>query len=159
MAKLPGAFNSEDHDDMGTFTLLPKGKYNAVIHETDYRENKKQNGHFLEIKFTINEGEFVGSELRSYLNLDNPSAVAVDLANKELATICRAVGKVAIEDSEELHGHELTLDVDIDPGKGDNPDRNKISFYLPLEGAAKPGKTEKVKPAVKRKPIFEDDDD
>jgi len=162
MAKLPGSFNSEEYGDMG-FELIPKGRYQLKIIDSEYKPTKKEDGHYLQIEFKIMSGPKEGSKLWTRLNLDNKSAAAVELANKELATICRAIGKVRIEDSEELHGCELTGEVDIVKGKDDNPDQNSIKNYLPLEGAAKPAisETGESKPAnaggPKRRPVFEED--
>ncbi len=40
MAKLPGVFNSEEHDDMNDFSLIPEGEYTAYIDESEMKETK-----------------------------------------------------------------------------------------------------------------------
>jgi len=52
------------------------------------------------------------------MNLDNPSAQAVEIAEGELAAICQAVGAPQITDSQQLHGRPL--DVTVTQRKSDN---------------------------------------
>src|SRR5690606_36007197 len=98
------------------------------------------------------------------LNLDNPNKTAVQIANQELAELCRACGfPGGIEDSEELHGIRFTAEVDIKKGKTkEDADQNVIRHYHALEGAATPTASKKVgeeKPKTKPKVQFDDDED
>jgi len=87
----------------------------------------------------------------------NTNPTAVEIANKELATICDAVGKNHIEDTEELHGIPMTIRVKKTPATANYPEGNEINGYAPAEGYAKPeapvvktsGDTE---PSKKKKP-------
>lgn len=169
MAQLPSAFNSEEHDDMNSYTLIPKGtKVVAAIVESEYKQNSKKNGHFASLKWRINGGEHDGRYLFTNLNLDNPSNQAVEIAQKELATICRACGVVSVDDTDDLHNIDCTLEIGVQKASGDWPDRNKIDMYEQLEGAERPSKPSSGKASPKaseskaqprRKPVFEDDDE
>jgi hypothetical protein len=165
MAKLPNAFNAEDHGDMG-FNPIPKDNYALKITESSYDQTKSKDGHALKLKIEVHEGEFEGRVIFRNLNLDNPSKQAMDIANREFATICRACGfPNGVEDSEELHGIVFTGEVDIKPGKGDYPAQNVIMNYLPLAGESKPAKPSEEKgssasaPKAGKRPVFEDGDD
>lgn len=165
MAQLPSSFREESHGDMGEFAPLPAGLYNVRIVDSAYKETKAKTGHYLEWKFEIIDGENAGKFIWDRMNLDNPNSTAVDLANKALATLMRACGVAELDDSEELHGQELTIDLKFIVGKGDNPDSNNIRKYLPLDGAERPAgpasdedekSSGEAKP--KRRPVFSDDD-
>ena len=92
-------------------------------------------------------------------NLDNPNPKAVEIANKELATICRAVGLVSVEDSDELHGLPMECKAAIESG-GDYPDKNVIKNYSAAEGYSKPpaknnSGNDGEAPKKKKGPVFE----
>lgn len=167
MAKLPSEFNADEHEDMNSYELIPDNTELTVkIVDSDYVENSKGNGHFLRLEREVVGGKYDGKKIWSNLNLDNPSKTAVEIANKEFATTCRACGVINVEDSEELHGIEHTVKVGIRKGQGDYPDQNTIKKIQALEGAAVPPKTGKKSteetedempaPKKRKRPVFED---
>lgn len=164
MAKLPGKFNSEEHGEMG-FDCLPKDDYLMQIIESEYKATSKNDGHYLMLKREIISGKYKGRFYFSNLNLDNPNPTAVEIANKEFAATCKACGRVAVEDSEELHGIPHIVALAVKAGKGNEPDRNIITSIKAAEGYEKPSRPKfddeqpkAEKPAEqKRRPIFEDD--
>lgn len=181
MAQLPGAFNANDHKDMG-FEPIPKENYVFRVTESAYKENSKKTGHNLSLKLVVQEGEYAGRIIYRNLCLTHENQTTVDIAQRELATICRACGLPnGIDDSEELHGIDFGASVAVQSGKGDNPDQNIITKYFPLEGAERPAaavakstgtssgskkpvfedeEEPEAKPTTgKKKPVFEDDED
>lgn len=162
MARLPGGFNSEEHDDMG-FTPLPKGDYLMEIVESDYKENSKKNGHYLQLVREVIEGEYKGRKFYSNLNLDNPNTTARELAGKEFAQTCRACGVVNVEDSEELHNIPHMVSLAIKKGDQNNPDQNRVIDIQPAKGlAAPPKKGESAKPSGKparKRPVFDKEEE
>jgi len=140
MAKLPGSFDSSEKEKMGDFDAVPADEYTAKITKSEMKENSKKTGNYLKLTLTITEGKFKNRLLFSNLNLDHPNATAVEIAEKELATICEACGKISIDDSDELHGIEMTVKVSLKPATSQYPASNDIKNYKPLKGAAKPAK-------------------
>lgn len=164
MAKLPGSFNAEDHEDMRDFTPVPKDNYVMYVADSDYLQTKDKNGHYLKLEIKIDEGDYEGRTIWRNLNLDNPNKTAVQIANQELAELCRACGfPGGIEDSEELHGIRFTAEVDIKKARSkEETDQNIIRHYHQLEGASSPAapkKTGEEKPKTKPKVQFDDDED
>jgi hypothetical protein len=129
---LPSVFDASDKDRMG-FNALPAGWYEAEITKTDIRETRAKNGKYLSLEFTITETGYNGRKVWANLNLVNPSQVAVEIAEKELATICDAVGLDTIEDSEELHGIPLGIKLTIRPESAQWPERNEIKGYCKID--------------------------
>jgi hypothetical protein len=138
MAKLPGAFNASEHEKMGDFSPVPAGEYLAQIVKSELADTKAGTGKFLKMEFRIMNGQYKDRALWARLNIINPNAQAVEIAQKELATICAAVGLVRITDSEELHMKPLLIKVAIKPGEGQYLDSNEIKNYSPAKGVAKP---------------------
>ena len=81
------------------------------------------------------------------LNLDNPNAVAVEIANKELNSMCQACGKEGVEDSDELLQIPFCATIKITPGDAQYPPKNEISAYKTADefdgdGAVDPAPTD-----------------
>jgi hypothetical protein len=142
MALLPQKANTPDNSEgLGDRTPMKPGDYLAAIYESDYKATKAGTGHYLAIRFKIADGPHKGRVQFANLNLDNPSAVAMDIANKELNSICQACGLAGVEDSQELHGIPMLITLKINPGDANYPPSNDIagykvvdSSYVPQEG-------------------------
>lgn len=131
MAGIGGAFDATKHEDMQSgFDIIPLGKYLATVTKSDVKPTKAKTGKYISLTFTIQYGKYKGRLVFTNLNIINPNPVAVEIAQKELATLCRAVGKVSIQDTNELHGIPLILDVGLEKDKkGVHPDKNKPIMY------------------------------
>jgi len=110
MADLRG-FDANEVDPVINYAPIPAGNYLAVIIESEMRPTKSGTGSYLQLTFEIVEGPYQGRRLWSRLNLDNPNAVAVQIAKAELASICRAVNVLTPNDSIELHDIPLVIHV------------------------------------------------
>lgn len=129
-ANTPG--NNQGQDDRSP---LPAGKYNAHIVKSEMKATKAKNGHYLSVHWKVLEGDQLGKMVFCNLNLDNPNPIAVEIATKELNSICQAVGLVGVEDSAELHEKPCTITVKVDPGTAQFPPGNSITAYEPISGA------------------------
>lgn len=101
------------------------------ISASDMKDTKSGNGRYLELEFTVLEGEFKGRKLWARLNLENPNATTVQIARAELSAICRAVGVMQPRDSMELHN--LPLEIHVRCKKRTDVDEivNEIKGYEP----------------------------
>lgn len=138
MAKLPNQFNANEHEEIADFEPLPVGEYQGKIIESEMRENSSGTGSFLKLVFVVTDGKYSGRRLFSNLNLIHPNEKAVEIAQKEFAAICRACGKITVDDSEELHGIEMLMKITIRAATSKYPASNEIKNYKPLEGLAVP---------------------
>jgi len=145
MAQLPQGFNSNDHEDMGDFSAIPADEYVAVIVESEMKETTKsvdagtKDGYRLVLKFKVMGGEHDGHFIWQGLNIVNPNPKAVEIAQKELATICRAMGKVTVQDSAELHGIPVNIKVALIPKTPQYAEKNEIKMYSPASGSISGG--------------------
>ena len=64
------------------------------------------------------DGPYKNRLLWSRLNLDNPNAQAVQIAQGELSAICRAVGVMQPKDSIELHNLPLLITREVQEARG-----------------------------------------
>jgi len=69
---------------------IPPGAYVARISAEVTKPTKRGDGEYLQLTFTIDEGEYTGMQLVDRLNLRNPSVSAMAKARGTLQRICEA---------------------------------------------------------------------
>lgn len=117
-----------------SFDALPAGKYSVMAMNTDMKATKNGLGRYLEIEWQVLDGAHANRKVWSRLNVENPNAKAVEIAQRELAAICHAVGKPAgVQMTEELHGVPMVIDVAIE--EGSSGQTNRVRSYMPLNNA------------------------
>ena len=119
MAQLGGVFDASKVDPNAGFDVIPAGKYIAQIIKSDMLPTSDGQGQFLKLEYEIIEGEFKGRRLWNNLNLVNNSALAVEIAQRDLSAICHAVGEIEVSDSEQLHFKPLLVTVKVRPAGKD----------------------------------------
>lgn len=134
MALLPERANTaENKDTLDDRSPIPAGTYVMAITRSEMKQNKAKTGYYLSAMFKVQEGEYKGRTVFVNLNLVNPSAVATEIAKKELNTICQACGLESVADSDELHGIPMAVTLRINENKNsDYPPQNEIVGYGPL---------------------------
>jgi len=135
MANLNG-FDARTVDPAADFEPIPAGKYLAAITESEMKETKNGSGQYLQLTFTVLEGEYKNRVLWARLNLDNPNATAVKIARAELSAVCHAVGVMAPKDSIELHNLPLVITVKLKKRQDTDELTNEIKGYAKKEAAA-----------------------
>lgn len=156
MANLGGVYTADPNNVQGDFTPVPPGEYLVHIVDSDMVENSAKTGHFLKLDLEILDGEHAGRKLVERLNIDNPNQQAVDIAQRTLNTICVAVGKLSISDSNELHNVPMIAVVKVDPAKPYMKDgvqqpgspQNSIKTYKPANGGGSVAAFSKSAPAA-----------
>lgn len=136
MAQLGGQFNANEQKEMTNFEPLPAGEYVARIVESEMKPTSSGTGHYLQLVFQIMSPGYDTRKVFNNLNLDNPNPKAVDIANRELGAICKAVGKPVIQDSVELHGLPMTIKLKVSPATEKYAASNSITAYSAANGAA-----------------------
>lgn len=155
MAKLN--INAADFQNLEVKTetsILPVGEYTMQIVESDYRETKTGNGHYVWLEFDILSGPSNGlSKAWDRLNIDNPSEQTKRIANQALLAISRAVGfDLPPSDSEQLHFKPLKVVIKHKENKQGQLEARPS--YYPLNGTptAAPSAPAAQAPAASAKP-------
>jgi len=90
--------------------VLPEGEYVVSIANTALMPNRKGNGQHLWIEFVVQQpAQYFGRAVSVRLNLYHDNPMAVEMARAELAAICRAAGRMRIQDTQELHGRMIRI--------------------------------------------------
>ena len=137
MASFEQTFDASAFEPLGNYEVLPPGKYVAQIIASEMRPTKDGAGQYLYLEIDILEGAARGRRLFDRLNLINGTPEAVLIAQRTLSSICRAVGKLQVSNSEQLHLLPLVADVKVRPPKGQYGESNSIR-YLPCSAVAAP---------------------
>lgn len=135
MAALPNPFDATQIEPMASFDVMPAGKYVMAFTDSEMKDTASGTGQYLQMTAEVLDGEFKGRKIWVRLNLINPNQTAVDIANREFASICLAVGVPTPSDSAELHNIPFMGDVKIEPAKGQYDARNGMKGYAPMSGA------------------------
>jgi hypothetical protein len=144
MASFGHTFDASQVEPNTSYEVLPPGKYLVQIVASEMRPTKDGMGQYLYLEIDVLEGQYTGRKLFDRLNLVNPSPDAVDIARRTLSALCRAVGKLQVNDSEQLHLIPLIADVRVRPPKGEYGESNSIR-YLPRNGV--PASSPRTAPA------------
>ena len=134
MADLNG-FDARKVEPAADFEAIPAGKYLAAITESEMKETKAGTGSYLQLTFTILEGEYKNRILWARLNLNNPNATAVKIARAELSAICHAVGVMSPRDSVELHNLPLLITAKCKKREDTGEIVNELKGYARKEAA------------------------
>ena len=106
MAQLPEQFNAESVEPSEEWSILPAGEYIAEIVDADLVQSKSGDGEYVEIEYELTDcnenGGYVGRHYWDRFNLVNSNPTAVEIANREFSSLCRAIGKMVVSDTDEL---------------------------------------------------------
>lgn len=104
MAMIPAFNPAEVPEDERSFGALPAGKYPLRVTDSDVKPTKKGDGTYLDCALEVIEGEYKGRKLWAKFNLENPNQEAVNIARRQLADLCLAIGHQGeLRDSAHLH--------------------------------------------------------
>ncbi len=104
-------FDSDGREEMAEGGMLPEGWHPMRIDETAYEETKSGNGHFIKLTWEVQDGVAKGRKHWTRLNVDNPNKDAVEIAERELTSICRATGVLRFRDPRELQGKRALVKI------------------------------------------------
>ena len=136
MSNLAGYnFNAESIEPNTSYEPIPAGWYTAIISSSELKATRDGYGEYLSLTLQIIDGQYENRLVFARLNLKNANDKAVDIARKDLAAICRAVGVMSPQASEELHDIPLMIKVKVRPASGDYEASNDIGGYKAVEGA------------------------
>ena len=121
-------FNAETYEPED-FDLLPVGDYLAAITESEIRTTRSGTGTYLELRYTVLDGEHKGRHVWQRITITNASDKAVAMGQHELWEVCHALGVMQLNDSSELHDIPVEVPVRIEKGSGDYGDQNVIGRF------------------------------
>lgn len=122
-------FDATNVPQSDAFDPMPAAWYNAAIDQSEMKPTKDTTGSYLELRFTILDGQYVGRKVFTRLNLRNANPVAQEIAWKQMSTICHAVNMLQVGDSMQLHGQPMKIRLKVKPATADYEASNEISGF------------------------------
>lgn len=131
-------FNAENVEPNAPREPIPAGWYKCVIEASEEKPTKAQTGSYLQLTMQVIEGDHAGRKVIDRLNLNNPNQTAVEIAQRTLSSICRAVGVMTPRDSHDLHDKPMMVKVKVKPASGDYSANNEVDDYQAPEAQRQP---------------------
>jgi len=119
-----------------SFEPIPPGNWPVIVDSSEFRDTKAGDGRYLHLELSIVDGPYKGRKIFDNLNLENKNPTAVDIAQRQLASLVRACGKVKITDSAELHNTPVQATLTIRKGSNGYEDSNDVKSYSVLPNSA-----------------------
>ena len=165
-----GKFSATEHDtEQRDYENLPDGIYALEVTQSEVAQTSKGDGTILKLRYGVIEPEeFKNRLIFGNITLENPNAQAQEIGQKQLASLCRAIGLSEIEDSDELHFQRFVAKVGLSKERkvGDKvySPRNEVKrFYFPdaedmpeIGITAPPAANDNRKPANDNRPASGD---
>lgn len=144
MARLGTTFDATAHNtEQADYSELPGGVYDLEIIASDVVPTKDGRGTILKTtNSVVRPEEYAGRKIFNNYNIENASAQAQEIGQRQFASLCRAIGKQEVEDSDELHGYAYRVKIGLGkPSKdGQYPARAEIKrYFFPDEDMPEPG--------------------
>lgn len=127
-------FDASTIEPSNSYDPIPAGWYQAIISNSEMKPTRDGYGEYLSLTLQVIEGQYANRLVFARLNLKNANDKAVDIAKKDLAAICRAVGVMSPQSSEELHDKPLMIKVKVRPASGDYEASNDVGGYKSVDG-------------------------
>jgi len=121
-------FNANEVEPAQEMGAIPAGDYQVVLVESVRKNNTRNTGEILSLKFQVINGPFQNRILYGNLNIRHQNEVAQKIAWAELSSLCRAVEVMSPKDTVELHNRPLIVTVKVDDDDKGNK-RNQITGY------------------------------
>ncbi len=132
-------FDANSVDPAKAFEPLPAGWYKVVIVSSEDRVTRDMQGSFLKLELEVIEGDHAGRKVFENLNLNNSNETAVEMAQRSLSGICRAVGVMTPKRSEDLHDKPMMVKLKVQPPKdGYGASNSAVEFAAPEAGQSAP---------------------
>lgn len=143
MAELDFVFDPNTIEDRPEFGLFPVGEYIAEVTSSDYKPTKSGNGKYIELEFTILDGEYAGRKYWDRLNVQHENKMAMDIANASFKDLMKAIGKPnePCRNTSMLHGIPVKLKIGMSKRKDTGEDQNTVRYKpvnAPTASAVKP---------------------
>ena len=107
------------------------GKYTVEITGADVKATKAGDGHYVELELTCTDGVMARRKHWERLNISNPNQQAEEIAKRNLAAICLAVGIKQMNDTDELRGRVLVIETGVRKPPNSDEMQTTVRGYFP----------------------------
>jgi hypothetical protein len=141
-------FDASTFADKKSRDVLPQGPYRLTIDAVTKKPTKDNTGAYLELAYTVLDGEHAGRKLWHIFNLWNKSPKAVEIAQGEIKELCAALG-IFTPTAQMLEGKTVVATVKVSKRSDNGEPENRIAKY---ETDAGPGVVRTAAPTAPNAP-------
>jgi hypothetical protein len=137
MALLDEEYKTDSLPKQSSFDPIPEAKYPFEIHGAEVKKTKDGHGKYISLQCAVLGGPYNARIIFSSITLKNANEKAVEIGQQQLGSLLRAAGLAVLKDTDQLLGKRFEGKVKIKKSQGYD-DKNEISSYAALPGAAAP---------------------
>jgi hypothetical protein len=108
-------FDASTIEPAGDFKPIPEGDYPCIITAASEAPTKAGTGLVGVFSLQVASGEYKGRKLTKRVNLRNPNPTTVEIGQKELSAICRAINLMRPKGWQSFVGQTVTFHVTVRP--------------------------------------------
>lgn len=128
LAAIFGAdFDANAVEPQSDYDVIPPGKYPVLIEKAEVKRTKAGTGHYIGLGLQVLDGPHKGRKVFDNINIDNPNPKAVEIGMRSLSALARAIGVMAIADTNQLLNQCCVASVKVKDGD------NNVRTYEPLQ--------------------------
>lgn len=116
------------------FDPLPAGKYSVVCESAAVKETKAGTGEYINVKFSVTDGDHKDRKVFTMYNLKNPNPKAVEIGLGQLKRFMEAAGEDNLNLSRASDLEGLRCDVKLSIKTDSYGDKNNITSYKEFSG-------------------------
>lgn len=109
-------FNARTVEPSAGIEPVPAAWYIAAIDQSEIKPTSDGQGAYLELRYNILDGQYVGRKVFTRLNIRHNNQQTVEIAYKQLSAICHAVNVLDCVDSSLLHAIPHKIKVTLRQG-------------------------------------------
>lgn len=138
--------------ETNSYDPLPDGWYPVTIVEADMVPTKDGTTEYLKLCFDVTGADYAGRKVWDRLNINHQNQTPREIAQRNLASICKAIGLIQVRDTDQLVGTSLMVKVRAVPADDRFDARNEIRGYKPSQTQAPAKAAAPVAAAPKKAP-------
>lgn len=132
-------FNANEIEPNKPLDPIPAGVYNAVITASEIAATKNGAGNRLLITWDVLDGPMKGRKVFDAINVQHQNSQAEEIGQRQLSTLCHAVGVLNVQDTTQLHNRPCAIRVIIrKDDTGQYADRNEVRDYRATQNTVVP---------------------
>jgi hypothetical protein len=115
------------------FEPIPAGWYEVSINSAELKETKAGTGEYIALRYDVLGPAHKGRVVFGKLNIRNPHLKTQDIGIQQLSELVRAIGLASVEDTNQLIGGHLEVQVKIREASGGDNFSNYVSGFKAIK--------------------------
>ena len=115
------------------FEPIPDGWYEVLISSTQLKQTKAGTGEYIALRYNVLGPAHRGLVIVGKLNIRNPNSKTQDIGIQQLGDLMQAIGLASVEDTDQLIGGHLEVEVKISEASGGCDFSNYVSNFRAIK--------------------------